>query len=300
MDTSKIVINSLENSFVDILRLDLTDRYISGNKWFKLKYNLEKAVEEGHTHILTFGGAYSNHIYATAAAASEYGLKSIGIIRGERADPLNPTLQFASSRGMKLHYIPRDEYRRKNDPDFINTLQATYGSFFYIPEGGSNELALKGMEEMVNKITENYDLWVVPVGTGGTMAGMISALNGKSEVLGISVLKGAIGLDEEVKRLVALSDIKSSNWTINHEYHFGGYAKFNKPLYNFITTFFEKYGILLDPVYTGKMMFGLSDMLENKKLFSNKKILAIHTGGLQGWGGMASRYSFIDPSFPFH
>lgn len=300
MDTTKIVINSLENPSIDILRLDLNDKYVSGNKWFKLKYNLEHAVEEGHSTILTFGGAFSNHIYATAAAARRCSLKSIGIIRGEPTSPLNPTLSFASSQGMQLHYISREEYRRKNDPAFLKILQNAFGRFFHIPEGGSNELALKGMKDVVNRTDKEYDLWVVPVGTGGTMAGIISGLEGRSHVLGISALKGAAGLEDEVKRLVAFSNNKLANWTINHNYHFGGYAKFPKPLYDFIINFYEDHGILLDPVYTGKMMFGLSDMMGNKKLYVNKKILAIHTGGLQGWNGMATRYPFIDKSLPFH
>jgi len=279
------------NIAVDLLRIDKIHKHVSGNKWFKLKYNLLKAKEEGHTTLLTFGGAFSNHIHATAVAAKETGFKSIGIIRGEETLPLNPTLRLAAFIGMELHYISRSLYRTKTEPEFLNELKQKHGNFYMIPEGGTNQLAVRGAEEILEgHLTTSYDYVVSAVGTGGTLAGLISKLNGSADVVGISSLKGDF-LDTEVHQLLKLVNKELiKNWKISYDYHFGGYAKHSRELIAFINNFKIEQGIALDPIYTGKMMYGIADMAANRKFKENSKVLAIHTGGLQGIDGFNNRF----------
>ncbi len=264
-----------------IKREDLNHEYASGNKWWKLKYNLEEATRIGHDTLLTFGGAYSNHIYATAAAAKELGLKSIGIIRGENTLPLNHTLAFAQSCGMTLHFISREVYRNKTTDDFIQQLQNKFGDFYLIPEGGTNGLAVKGVAEfgtaLINEV--DFDYLCLPVGTGGTMAGIVKALAGRKKIVGFSVLKGGGFLSAEVKKWTADS---FSNWNIEQDYHFGGYAKTTNELIKFISEFEKQHQLPLDQVYTAKMMFGILDLIQKGYFKRGSTILALHTGGLQG------------------
>lgn len=290
LDQIKIEVNP-NNVSVDLLRIDKVHKYVSGNKWFKLKYNLLKAKEEGHTTLLTFGGAFSNHIHATAVAANEAGFKSIGIIRGEETLPLNPTLRQASFMGMELHYVSRSEYRKKTEAPFIKDLEDKFGNFYLVPEGGTNQMAIRGAEEILEgHLTESYDYVVSAVGTGGTLAGLISKLNGKAEVIGVSSLKGNF-LGAEVHSLLKLVNKELlKNWRISYNYHFGGYAKHTRELVAFINNFKMEQGIPLDPIYTGKMMYGVADMAANLKFKENSKVLAIHTGGLQGIDGFNKRF----------
>ena len=264
-----------------IKREDLNHEYASGNKWWKLKYNLEEATRIGHDTLLTFGGAYSNHIYATAAAAKELGLKSIGIIRGENTLPLNHTLAFAQSCGMTLHFISREVYRNKTTDDFIQQLQNKFGDFYLIPEGGTNGLAVKGVAEfgtaLINEV--DFDYLCLPVGTGGTMAGIVKALAGRKKIVGFSVLKGGGFLSAEVKKWTADS---FSNWNIEQDYHFGGYAKTTNELINFMNEIETQHQLPLDQVYTAKMMFGILDLIQKGYFKRGSTILALHTGGLQG------------------
>ena len=264
-----------------IKREDLNHEYASGNKWWKLKYNLEEATRIGHDTLLTFGGAYSNHIYATAAAAKELGLKSIGIIRGENTLPLNHTLAFAESCGMTLHFVSREKYRNKTADDFIQQLQNKFGDFYLIPEGGTNGLAVKGVAEfgtaLINEV--DFDYLCLPVGTGGTMAGIVKALAGRKKIVGFSVLKGGGFLSAEVKKWTADS---FSNWNIEQDYHFGGYAKTTNELIKFISEFEKQHQLPLDQVYTAKMMFGILDLIQKGYFKRGSTILALHTGGLQG------------------
>jgi len=262
-----------------IKREDQNHPFISGNKWWKLKYNLEAAQQQGYNTLLTFGGAYSNHIYATAAAAHELGLKSIGVIRGEETLPLNATLAFAKSRGMQLHYVSREAYRDKKEEAFIQKLHDQFGDFYLIPEGGTNELAVKGCAEFAAQLKAevDFDYLCLPVGTGGTMAGMIEGLDELKKVIGFPVLKGAEFLEEEIKRYTA-----RKSWQLIYDYHFGGYAKLTNELMEFMDQFNKQFNIPLDQIYTAKMMFGITDLI-NKKFFQpSSTILAIHTGGLQG------------------
>lgn len=257
----------------------LNHRFISGNKWWKLKYNLEEASRLGCKKLLTFGGAYSNHIYATAAAAHELEFESIGIIRGEENLPLNPTLAFARAKGMDLHYISREEYRRKTEPDFLKGLKELFGDFYLIPEGGTNTLAVRGVAEFANLLSHEaaFDYLCLPVGTGGTIAGMISGLDRGKKIVGFPVLKGASFLEDEIRVYT-----ENENGQLMYEYHFGGYAKSNERLKAFIKEFERSNNIPLDPIYTAKMMFGVFDLIKQGFFKRGSAVLVLHTGGLQG------------------
>lgn len=252
---------------------------VSGNKWWKLKYNLQEMQRQGHTTMLTFGGAYSNHIFATAAAAKETGVKSIGIIRGEEVS--NPTLTFAKKMGMQLHFMSREEYRHKTDPDFVDTLTRRFGDFFLIPEGGTNELAVRGCAEFgaLVQSEKEFDFICLPVGTGGTMAGIVSAMNPEKHVIGFASLKGADFLSDEVR---SLSGQPVCQWRLETNYHFGGYAKRTAMLDDFIAQTKAAQNIDLDPVYTAKMMYGVIEMARNNNFPAGSTVMVVHTGGLQG------------------
>jgi 1-aminocyclopropane-1-carboxylate deaminase len=263
-----------------IKREDLNHPFVSGNKWWKLKYNLEDTVKLGHTTLLTFGGAYSNHIYATAAAAKELGLKSIGIIRGEETLPLNQTLSFAVDQGMQLQYVSRELYRTKTEHGFIDPLHEKFGNFYLIPEGGTNELAVKGVTEFAKSLGDDFDYLCCAVGTGGTLAGLIQGVPIGKEILGVSVLKGGDFLKEEVKKL--LDSGTHDNWEIATDYHFGGYGKTSSTLLNFIKQFESTQSILLEHVYTGKLFYGVVDRITRNYFKRGSTLLVLHSGGLQG------------------
>ena len=270
-----------------IKRDDLIHPFVSGNKWRKLKYNLQEAKKQGHNTLLTFGGAFSNHIYSTAAAANIYGFRSVGIIRGEETLPLNPTLSFARDAGMLIRYMDRSTYREKNTPELSRQLMEQFGDFYLIPEGGSGPLAVSGVSELVAEISFPFDYICTPVGTGGTMAGLIAGAPPTAQVLGFAALRAENYPEEEVRQL--LSSYNHTNlpiWHICHDYHFGGYARIDKTLANFISSFESSYAIPLDPVYTSKMFFGLLDLIGKGYFEKGKTIIALHTGGLQGKAGM--------------
>lgn len=278
------------NISLDMLRLDQVHPHISGNKWFKLKYNLLEARKEGYETLLTFGGAFSNHLYATAAAGKEYGFKTIGIVRGEKVLPLNPTLAFAEAQGMQLQFISRSDYQHKGEAAFQEELQKKFGDCFIIPEGGSNALAVKGCTEMI-PTPEAYDYICCSAGTGGTIAGIVEQVKNKARVLGFSALKGGRFLYDEINSLTqAYSGIQYENYQIVEDYHFGGYAKANAELVNFINQFKKEQNIQLDPIYTGKMVYGLLDMIKQGYFETGSRILAVHSGGLQGITGFNKRY----------
>jgi len=274
----------LEKAGVRLLvkREDLNHPYVSGNKWWKLKYNLKRAREENHETILTFGGPYSNHIFATAAAAREVGFKSIGIVRGEKHAPLNSTLAFAERHGMLLHFVPREDYRKKTDNDFIEALHHRFGHFFLIPEGGTNTLAVQGCNEFgTSLLNDDFHHVMLPVGTGGTMAGIIGGLPANKNIIGVSVLKGGEFLEMDVRTLLGATYRNTAMWTINANYHFGGYAKHTPELLSFIKAFNDKHGIPIEYVYTGKMFAAIFDLVRKGNFSRGDSILAIHTGGLQ-------------------
>lgn len=274
-----------------VKREDEIDSVISGNKFRKLKYNFIKAKESGITKILSFGGAYSNHIHALAYAGNRYGLKTIGIIRGERIEPLNPTLKDAEDFGMQMVFVNRETYRSKNMDSFLNDLRKQYGDIYIVPEGGSNVLAVQGCTEIIEELNEEFDYICCSCGTGGTLAGIICGLAGVKNVLGFPALKGGEFLKKDIGRLIfEYSDKEFNNWELIPNYHFRGYAKFDWDLISFINDFKSEFGIPLDPVYTGKMMFGVFDLLRRDFFSKGTKILAIHTGGLQGIRGFNERF----------
>jgi 1-aminocyclopropane-1-carboxylate deaminase len=269
---------------VYVKREDFNHTEVSGNKWWKLKYNLVEAKRLGYKTLLTFGGAFSNHIYATAAASKELGFKSIGIIRGEEALPLNDTLAFAKSCGMMLHYVSREDYRNKSMPEFINQLKNRFGDFFLIPEGGTNQLALMGCAEFAKEKlqTIDFDYICLPVGTGGTIAGIIAGFEGKKKVIGFPVLKNGEFLSEEIKELlIDFSGKDFANWKLQTDYHFGGYAKHTKELDRFILEIKEKHDLPLEFVYTGKMVAAVYNLISKNYFERGSKILMVHTGGLR-------------------
>jgi len=261
----------------------LIHTFISGNKYRKLKYNIKKAKELKKGVLLTFGGAYSNHIAATAYAGKLYGFKTIGIIRGDELKSKvesNPTLKFAKSNGMQFKFVTREAYRSKLENDFIENLKLEFGDFYLVPEGGTNQLAIKGCEEILNDSDRDFDFICCSVGTGGTISGLINSSQSHQKILGFPAMKGDF-IREDIRKFA-----KKENWDLITDYHFGGYGKIRPELITFINDFNIKYNIPLDPVYTGKMMYGIFDLIEKQCFPKDAKILAIHTGGLQGIDGM--------------
>ncbi len=288
-----LTISDLDPYGLEILikRDDLIDPALSGNKWRKLHLNLVEAKRQGKQTLLTFGGAYSNHIYAVAAAGQHFGFKTIGIIRGEAPAELGATLRFAKSCGMDLQFISRTAYREKIIPNHIKI-----ESCYVVPEGGSNLLGVKGCGAIVDEVYQQLeddkpvDYWCLSSGTGGTASGIISQLLGRSKVLAFSALKGDF-LKKEIQHLLELNDAGHfNNWQLISDYHFGGYAKHKPELIQFMNSFYEETGVPLDPVYTGKLLFGICDLA--KKGFFNRgsRIVVVHTGGLQGLLGFRERF----------
>ncbi len=274
-----------------VLREDLLHPGIPGNKWRKLKYNLQAAREQGCETLVTFGGAFSNHIAAVAAAGREFGFSTIGYIRGEETLPLNPTLHFATQCGMQLRYLSRSDYRLRHEPHFQAEILKTAPKPYLLPEGGTNLLAVKGCTEIVSELTEPWDVLCVAAGTGGTLAGIIAGAAGKGHIIGFPALKGGEFLQKDVTDLVqAYSGLTYHNWDLQTGYHFGGYAKHKPELLAFIQDFHAQHGILLDPVYTGKMLYGVFDLLRQEYFPRGARLIAVHTGGQQGWAGYAQRY----------
>ena len=269
-----------------IKREDLIHPLVSGNKWHKLKYNLTAARQQGYGTLLSFGGAYSNHIHALAAAARAHGFQSVGVIRGEPYEPLNPTLQFAVEQGMRLHYLNRLAYRRKYEADILDALRARFGDFYLIPEGGSNPLGVRGCGDIVTDIDQAFDVLVCACGTGATLAGLVAGLEGRARALGIAVLKGAGFLNGEVRRFLAeVGAPACDNWSLALDFHCGGYAKTSPGLLAFMSDFERRHAIPLDPVYTGKMLYGLFELIGKGEFARGTTIVAIHSGGLQGRSG---------------
>lgn len=261
-----------------VRREDQNHPFVSGNKWWKLKYNLLHALANGFDTVVTFGGAYSNHIYATAAACQELGLKSVGIIRGEKTLPLNGTLGFAKACAMELQYVSRETYRNKNDAAFLKSIVVKYGRCLIIPEGGTNEYAVRGCEELGHDILNwNFDYCCLPVGTGGTMAGLINGFQGAKKIMGIPVLKDGAFLLNEIKKYLTTD---FDNWQLLLDYHLGGYAKTNTTLNKFIHQLSEQ-GLHTEFVYSAKLFWALQDLIDKGFFDRGSTVLALHTGGLR-------------------
>ena len=267
-----------------IKREDLLHPIISGNKFRKLKYNIEEAKKSGNNTLLTFGGAFSNHILAVAGAGAEFGFKTIGVIRGEELASKvneNPTLLKAKELGMDFYFVSRSVYQEKESESFVIELKDRFGDFYLIPEGGTNKFAIKGCKEILTEEDKQVFSYVAcAVGTGGTFSGLINSSDEKQQLIGFSSLKGAF-LSDVIRNFA-----EKTNWIINDDYHFGGYGKVTDELIHFLNNFYNQTAIPLDPVYTGKMVFGILEMIKNGYFDPKSKILIIHTGGLQGIKGM--------------
>lgn len=277
------------NCEVWMKRLDLQFEQSIGNKAYKLRYNLKRAREESKRLLLTFGGAFSNHIAAVALRGKQEGFQTIGVIRGEELGTnltktlqYNPTLRQAVNNGMKLHFISRKAYRKKHCETFLTELRTQFGDFYMLPEGGTNPLAVRGCKEILSESDKGFDVICCSVGTGGTISGIIESLTWPLEVRAYSALKA--DLRANIEGLIQKSDFK-----IWEETHFGGFAKINSELVSFINRFANQYQILLDPIYTAKMMFAIEKQLKEGSFKTGSRILAIHTGGLQSIAGMNNR-----------
>jgi len=269
-----------------IKREDEIHPFVSGNKFRKLKYNIQEAKKTNKNTLLTFGGAFSNHIVATAVAGYLTDFKTIGVIRGEELGldvtetlSKNTTLKNSYEHNMQFEFVSRELYRKKLEDSFINNLKEKYGDFYLIPEGGTNDLAIKGCEEILTVSDAKFDYICCAVGTGGTISGVINASSKHQKVIGFPALKGDF-LFDDIKKLTS-----KSNWSLQTNYHFGGYAKYTDELIRFINDFNKDTGVLLDPIYTVKMIFGILDMIKKNQFKKGSKILAIHSGGIQGIEG---------------
>ncbi|MFC2188549.1 1-aminocyclopropane-1-carboxylate deaminase/D-cysteine desulfhydrase [Fulvivirgaceae bacterium LMO-SS25] len=269
-----------------ILREDLSHPEYGGNKYWKLKGNIEKALADGYTQIITAGGAYSNHIYAAAALCAELNLPCIGLIRGEEHQNLNPTLAFAQQKGMKLHYVDRQTYRqiREEGLHAIQALTQLAESAYYIPEGGSSIAGVQSCADWAKILPDSFDLICHACGTGGSLAGLAGGKPNQA-FMGFSVLKGNFMAEEITNLQLRAFGKVTNNWQLQQNFHFGGYARMTDELMDFVRTFYHAHNILLDPIYTSKMLFGIDTLLAEQKLEAYKRILIIHSGGLQGWAG---------------
>ncbi|MCF2933691.1 MULTISPECIES: 1-aminocyclopropane-1-carboxylate deaminase/D-cysteine desulfhydrase [unclassified Tenacibaculum] len=290
MQNQQVLLPILEEKQVTlyIKREDQIHPFVSGNKFRKLKYNIAQAKEQQKSTLLTFGGAFSNHIAATAIAGKLSGFKTIGVIRGDELGidldktlAQNETLREAFKNGMEFKFVSRSVYRQKTEKGFVEKLQKEFGDFYLVPEGGTNELAIKGCKEILTKEDEKFDYICSAIGTGGTISGLIESAKEHQKIIGFPALKGSF-LEKEIQQFVQRND----NWSLENEYHFGGYGKYNEALICFINEFKKATNIPLDPIYTGKMMFGILEKVKKDEFPRNSKVLAIHTGGLQGITGV--------------
>jgi 1-aminocyclopropane-1-carboxylate deaminase len=256
-------------------RDDLIHPELPGNKWRKLKYNLTEAAAHDQHTLLTFGGAYSNHIRATAAAGHYFGLDTVGVIRGEEHLPLNSSLAYAVARGMRVTYLDRGTYRRQDDPGVIAALRDAWGPFYLLPEGGSNALAVRGCAELPGEIEDPFDVICCPVGTGGTLAGIAAGLAPGQRAIGFAALRGGQFLADKVAWL-ARGD--RANWHIEYDFHFGGYARTTDALVAFAADLTTRHGVRLDHVYNAKMMFGIFTLVESHTFAPGTTIVAVITG----------------------
>ena len=260
-------------------RDDLLQAELPGNKWRKLKYNLAAARDQGFSTLLTFGGAYSNHLRATAAAGHRFGFSTVGVVRGEEHYPLNQSLRFAASNGMRLTYMDRTTYRRKATSDVIDDLRSRFGDFYLLPEGGSNPLAVRGCAELPGELDIDFDLICCPVGTGGTLAGIAGGLEPGRRALGFSSLKGGQFLTSRVAELQRRTfGFIGKNWSINCDYHFGGFAKSTGELHRFLDDFDRRHRLKLDWVYVGKMIYGVFDLTARRRFAAGSTIVMVVTG----------------------
>jgi 1-aminocyclopropane-1-carboxylate deaminase len=276
---------------VAIKRDDKIDNIISGNKWRKLKYNLQGIKSAGAKGLITFGGCFSNHIHAAAFACQQQKLPAIGIIRGEESSQNNYTLSWAKHWGMQLVFVDRNTYRRRNDKDYLEQLRQQYPNHTIVPEGGSNTLALPGVAEIIDELNQQteFDTLMTPVGSGGTLAGLVLGDKNQHKLLGISVLKQQDYLENQVKNLLPEIAKPLNNWSILNQYHGGGYAKFSANDAEVVRNFSRITDVDFEPVYSGKMIIALLDLIKSGYFPAQHRIVLLHTGGLQGLAGMFER-----------
>jgi len=294
MDESKVIIQPLNKHWyankvatVDVLRLDLIDPVISGNKWYKLKYNLQYAKEQDYKSILTFGGAYSNHLIAAAAAAQQYGIPAIGVVRGNDGTGLTDTLKSCITYGMQLHFISREEYAGKDDVEWLKQLSLQFDGPLIIPEGGANEQGRLSAGDIAAFISPGYTHVLMSAGTGTTFIGLRNALPASQQLSGFVPMKGGAYLKDEI--ISHLLDEQNVNWQLFDQWHFGGFGKWNDELVSFMNDFYNVNNIPLDIVYTGKMMYGIRELLAGDFFPLSARILCIHSGGLQGNASVSDR-----------
>ena len=275
-----------------VKRDDLIHPTISGNKWRKLKWNIEKAKDNKKTTLLTFGGAFSNHIAAAAHACQENGLKSVGVIRGEKVEPLNSTLRKAEENGMQLHFISREDYNLKKNDDFILGLRNQFGNFHLVPEGGANYYGVMGCMEITKEFDFEPDYLVTSAGTGTTASGLLMTAKQEQKVMVFSGLKGGDFLEKDIKHLINYTTYNEEDTAevlqhlvLKTDYHFGGFAKITPELVQFVNVFHQQFQIPLDLIYTSKLFYGLFDGIRKNQFPPKTKIVALHTGGLQGNSG---------------
>lgn len=278
----------LQGRAVDVLRLDSCTPGGMGNKYFKMKYNIDEAIKQNHNTLLSFGGAFSNHIQALALIGSQLNLQTIGVIRGED-DPDNPTLRFAREHGMRLHFVSREAYRGKQTPNFVATLSQLFGRFYLIPEGGSNALAVRGCMEIMHGMESEYNHVLVACGTGATLAGIAATPGLIAKVTGISVLKGEDQLTQTVTDLIP-HNIVPAPWSILFDCHLGGYAKNSPELVACRNMLENVQDLPTDPVYTAKVFCAAAKLIAIGQIQADEKILIVHTGGLQGLEGWNYRF----------
>ncbi len=287
---------SQHNVRVQIKRDDLIHPIISGNKWRKLKYNLSYVKQHKEfTGILSFGGSFSNHIHALAFACFLEKIPCVGIIRGEAQYADNFTLSWARHWGMKLHFVDRKTYRRRHENSYLIQLQKKFNGMYIVPEGGSNSLAIPGVSEVITELSQQteFDTLLTPVGSGGTLAGLITgdclSNDNQHKLLGVSVLKGGEYLVDEVQTLLPETASTHKNWHLLLDHHCGGYGKFTPNDIKRLLAFSQETGVDFEPVYSGKMVLALLDKLAQGYFSSGERIVLLHTGGMQGLGGMVER-----------
>ena len=276
---------------LDLLRLDMIHPLISGNKWFKLSYALDEVLRSDCRRVLSFGGAWSNHIHALAFAGYQLGIETIGVIRGERPQALSETLVDAERWGMTLHFCSRAEYRCKTDEAFVEQLRVVFGEFHLLPEGGSGPRVIQGCSDIMRQFNASeYELICCACGTGGTLAGLLAAKPGCTRLLGVAALKGGGFLYQDIRRLLAEAGVADpQGWSLALDDHEGGYGKLSPELAGAIEYFENHTGVGLEPVYTGKAFLALRRALLRGELESGQRVLLVHTGGMQGMRGMKEK-----------
>lgn len=305
IDFKKSIVQPIQSASLDargielfVKRDDLLHPDISGNKWRKLRFNVIQCFKNHNAGILTFGGAYSNHLLATAAACAEVGLKSIGIVRGdEHTFESNAILKRCTSYGMELQFVSRELYQLRNDRYYQENLLIQNSNYYVVPEGGANYLGMIGCQELVSQIEQPFDVIVSAQGTSTTSCGLALGLDDSQRLMVVPVLKGydSIGEMQSLMSRSAMAedaiDFALSSVLVSDEYHFGGYGKYTWELLEFIRSFHNRYRIKLDPIYTGKAMYALQKEIDSGAM-DGKRIVFLHTGGVQGAQSIIEKSGF--------